>query len=84
MPTRDPALRAIRRARQLEHDKAKATRHHERRALPDLQPPYWAVVRTFSEHHSEVVAKSRSMTTADNIALGMRIRGLAVYTKHVT
>ena len=84
MPTRDPALRAIRRARQLEHDKAKADRHHERQAIPDLQPPYWAVIRKFSESHSEVVAKSKIMATADNIALGMRIRGLDVHTKHVT
>ena len=84
MPTRDPALRAIRRARQQEVDRAKAARHHERQRLPDLKPPYWAVIRKFSDFHSEVVAKSKTMATADNIALGMRIRGLAVHTKHVT
>ena len=83
MPTRDPALRAIRRARQQEVDRDKAARHHERQRLPDLDPPYWAVIRKFSCSHSEVVAKSKLRHTADNIALGMTLRGLIVHVKEV-
>ena len=84
MPTRDPALKALRKAAAQRIEREKAARHHERQRLPDLDPPYWAVIRQFSNSHSEVVAKSKLRNTADNIAHGMALRGLIVRIKEVT